>query len=113
MYYDRELSMMQNYHDELLNDVQVYGRAMTSTEFKRACAKVWASDEIISIIAKEDGSINVLLHNDAPYSVAMLVQCFMLDMEYCIRMCQNIETITVWESAYGVGLEILERLKAM
>lgn len=113
MYYDRELSMIQNYQDELINDIRANGQGMTKDEFKKACAKVWATDELISIIAKEDGAISILIHDEAPYSVPLLVQCFMLDMEYCTRLSPNVETVTVWECAYFVGTEVLERLKAM
>ena len=113
MYYDRELAMIQDYHEELLADVRSHGRDMTALEFKKACARVWAADEIISILTKEDESVNVLLHEEAPYSVALLVQCFMFDMAYCIHICRNPETVVVWQCGHSVGREILERLKAM
>lgn len=113
MYYDRELSMIQNYADELLKDIRDNGRSMTKTQFTKASARYWAVNEVMAIIATEDGAVPALLGEEAPYSAAMLVQCFMIDMQYCIHICHNVETMIVWQAAYEVGNEILERFKAM
>lgn len=113
MYYDKELSMIQNYADEILSDISARGRSMTRLEFKKASARYWAVNEILNTIAQEDGAINALAPGDAPYSAAMLTQCFMIDMQYCIHICRNVETTLVWQNAYEVGREVLERLKAL
>ena len=113
MYYDKELSMIQNYSDKILSDISDHGRSMTALQFKKASARYWAVNEIMSIIAMEDGAISTLTPGDAPYSAAMLVQCFMIDMQYCIHICHNVETTLVWQCAYEVGCEVLERLKAL
>lgn len=113
MYYDKELSMIQNYADEIMQDISNHGRSMTALEFKKASARYWAVNEIMSILAAEDGNISPLTSSDAPYSAAMLTQCFMVDMQYCIHICHNVETTIVWQSAYEVGREILERFKAL
>lgn len=113
MYYDRELLMIGEYEEELRQYAIVNGRSMTALNFKKICAKVWAANELINIISVEDAAVSGLLVEEAPYSVAMLVQCFMIDMEYCIHICHNVETTVVWQAAHEVGNEVLERLKAM
>ncbi len=113
MYYDKELLMIQNYADELDAYIHENGRHILPEAFNRIAAKIWAANEIIDQIAMEDASVPYLLVDNAPYSVPILVQCFMLDMEYNIRISTYAANILVWQAGYDAGKEILKRLKAL
>lgn len=113
MYYDKELLMIQNYADELDTYIHEQGRNILPEAFNRVAAKIWATNEIINQIAMEDAAVPYLLMDSAPYSVPILVQCFMFDMEYNIRISTRGKNLPLWQAGYDAGREILNRLKAL
>lgn len=113
MYYDKELSMMQNYAYEIHQEYMSKCGERTDVELRKINAKIWAINEIMNRIIKEDMCAPVMIENHCLYSVPDIVHQFMIDMQYLMQLNRIPSVCIVWIVAYNVGKEVCARLKAL